>query len=544
MSDMRFTRRRFLEVTGGLAAVVAAPSLLSACGGDGGTTPTDAASANRAVRLPTYTPWDQVAPDLAPTPEGVMAGYYSYPTPVDAFSSPPLAGADPVEILTNMLNPLPPAQGDNAYWQELNTRVGTELNLTMTPQAEYPNKLATVFAGGEHPDIMLITTTLANRADVLTRLCADLTEYLSGDAVNEYPFLANIPADSWPSMVYNGGIYALPIPRAAVGTIFFSRADLIAERSLNAAPASYQEFRELAEGLTDPANNRWAFGGGDGNGKNVITFVGNMLGVPNAWREEGGKFTSENETEERKEAIARTAELVQAGVFHPDALGGKLQERELFGNGTLAFRSDGYAAWDILADTYPVEVGAVAAPLFDGGGPGVVRAGATSFGYAAFKKNDPERIQQLLTLCNWLAAPLGTSEFMFRKFGIEGTHYTMEDGAPVRTDQGNVEVKLPLEYVADSPHVLGPRDRARVDAQRAYQEQAVPNIVRSAAEGVYSETSINKGGQLTKLVDDGALEILAGRQPIEYWDTVVDNWRQQGGDQIRGELEASFAETR
>ncbi|SDU13417.1 extracellular solute-binding protein [Jiangella alkaliphila] len=545
MSDMRFTRRRFLEVTGGLAAVVAAPSLLSACGGDGGASPSDAASANKAVQLPTYTPWEQVSPDLPATPDGVMAGFYSYPTPVDAFSSPPLAGAEPVEMLTSLLGPLPPAVGDNAYWQELNTRVGTELNVTMTPQADYPNKLATVFAGGDLPDIILINTTLANRSDVLTRLCADLTEYLSGDAVNEYPFLANIPADSWPNMVYGGGIYALPIPRAVVGTIFFSRADFIAERSLNPAPAGFAEFRELAEGLNDPANNRWAFSSGEvGNGKNIITFVGNMLGVPNAWKEEGGTFTSEHETEERKEAIARTAELVQAGLFHPDALGGKLQERELFGNGTLAFKSDGYAAWDILADTYPVEVGAVAAPKFDGGGPGMVRAGATSFGYTAFKQADPERIQQLLALCNWLAAPLGTSEFMFRKYGIEGTHYTMENGAPVRTPEGDTEVKVPLEYVADSPHVLGPRARDRVDAQRAYQEEAIPNVVRSAAEGLYSEASINKGGQLTKIVDDGALEILAGRQPIEYWDTVVDNWRRQGGDQIRTELEAAFAEAR
>lgn len=539
MSDMRFSRRRFLEYTGGLAALVAAPSLLSACGGDGGVTPSDAASANRAVRLPTYVPWDQVSPDLPPTPEGVMAGFYSYPTPVDAFNSPPLAGAEPVDILTNMLNPLPPAVGDNAYWQELNARVGTEVGLTMTPQAEYPNKLSTVFAGGDLPDIMLITATLANRADVLTRLCADLTEFLSGDAANEYPFLANIPADSWPAMVYNGGIYALPIPRAIVGTIFFSRTDLIAERGLNPEPAGYDEFREVAEGVTDAANNRWAFGAG----KSVITFVGNMLGVPNVWREEGGSFTSEHETEERKEAIARTAELVQAGVFHPDAIGGKLQLRDLFGNGTLVFQSDGYAAWDILADTYPVGVGAVPAPAFDGSGPGSVRSGTTSFGYTAFKKAEPERIKELLALCNWLAAPLGTSEFMFRKFGIEGTHYTMENGAPVRTEQGTTEVKLPLEYVADSPHVLGPRDRTRVDAQRAYQETVIPNIVRNPADGLYSPASINKGGQLAKMIDDAELDILAGRQPIDHWDTVVDDWRRQGGDQIRSELEAAFAET-
>ena len=75
--------------------------------------------------------------------------------------------------------------------------------------------------------------------------------------------------------------------------------------------------------------NRWAFG----SSKGVSTFIGNMLGVPNVWKLDGANFVSELEVPERKEAVARTAELYKAGVFHPDALGGKLQLRDLFGNG-------------------------------------------------------------------------------------------------------------------------------------------------------------------------------------------------------------------
>jgi putative aldouronate transport system substrate-binding protein len=317
----------------------------------------------------------------------------------------------------------------------------------------------------------------------------------------------------------------------------FARTDLIRQRGLNAAPASYADFAELAKGMTDARAHHWAFGAAKG----TITFIGIMLGVPNVWREEGGRFTSEYETAERKEALARTAELAKAGVFHPDAFGGKLQVRDLFGNGTLGFDSDGYAAWDLLADTYGVEVGTLTAPKFGGGGTAAHRAEATAFAITAFKKADKDRLRQLLRICNWLAAPLGTSEYMFRKFGVEGTHYTMKDGKPAPTDKGKVEVALPLDYLASPPNILGPGDRARVDAQRAYQEKVVPTIVRNPSDGLYSATSVDKAGQMSEIIDAAELDIVSGRKPVSSWDDAVKTWRQAGGDAARGEYEKAYA---
>jgi putative aldouronate transport system substrate-binding protein len=442
--------------------------------------------------------------------------------------------------MTDIFNPVPPGVGSNSYWQELNRRLGADLDLSMTPDADYVAKLSTVISGGNLPDMMMISSVLAHRADVLTRLCADLTEHVSGAAVKDYPFLANIPKDAWLSTAYGGGIYAIPIPRAIVGTIMFARTDLIRQRGLNPSPASYAEFAELAKGMSDPRAHHWAFGAAKG----TITFVGLMLGVPNVWRQEGGRFTSEYETPERKEALARTAELAKAGVFHPDAFGGKLQIRDLFGNGTLGFDADGYAAWDLLATTYGVEVGSLVAPKFDGGGTAAHRAGATSFAITAFKKADKQRIRQLLRICNWLAAPLGTSEYMFRKFGVEGTHYTMRDGKPVPTDKGKVEVALPLDYIAAPPHILGPGDRARVDAQRAYQEKVVPTIVRNPADGLYSATAVDKAGQLSQIINAAELDIVSGRKPVSSWDEAVRTWRQAGGDAARAEYEKALADHR
>ncbi|MEO3929489.1 extracellular solute-binding protein [Micromonosporaceae bacterium B7E4] len=535
MRNVQVSRRRFLAMTGGAAAVAAGSGLLAACGSS--TTPTTGGVGS--VTFPDYLPYTGVQADLPATAEGVMAGFYRYPTDlVTAFPGKPGEGAGTVSVLTNILTPVPPAAGSNAYWQELDNRLGATLDITMTRQVDYLSKLSTVIAGGDLPDMTLISARLANRADVLTRLCADISEFVSGPAIKQYPFLANIPTDAWRATAYGGGIYAVPIPRAVVGTIMFARADLIRDKGLHPNPASYQEFLALARGLTDARANRWAFG----TAKQVVTFVGTMLGVPNVWREEGGKFTSEYETEERKEALARTADMVKDGLFHPDAMGGKLQLRDLFGNGTLAFNPDGYAAWDTLADTYRVEVGAVPAPRYDGGGVAPHRAGTTAFAITAFKQADKGRIQQLLRICDWLAAPLGTTEYMFRKFGVEGTHYTVQDGRPVLTDRGKVEVKLPLEYVADAPHVLGPGDRTRIDAQRAYQEKVVPSILRNPAEGRYSATAVDKAGAMSKIIDDAELDIVAGRKPVSSWDEAVAQWRRAGGDAARAEYEKALAE--
>ena len=530
MRSTDVSRRHFLRMTGGAGLLaMTSGTVLAGCGG---SSDPSSVKATADVTAPDYVPYGLVKPDLAATADGVMAGYFKYPRQlIDAYKDKPGAGAGDVSILTNMFNPAPPGVGSNAYWKALNDRIGANLDITMTPAADYVSKLSTVIAGGDLPDLMLIAAKLPNRAEMLTRLCADLTEFVSGKAIRDYPFLANLPTDSWLPAMYKGGIYALPISRSVIGTIMFSRQDLITARSLNPAPVSFAEFSEVARGLTDAKANKWAFG----SPKGVITFIGNMLGVPNVWKKDGDSFVSELEVPERKEAVARTAELVKQGVFHPDAIGGKLQLRDLFGNGTIALNSDGYAAWDILADTYPVEVGAMAVPGFDGGKP-VQREGTAIFALTAFKKADPDRIKQLLRICDWLAAPLGTSEYMFRRFGVEGTDYTWKGDVPERTGVGETQVKLPLEYVADAPHVLGPSTEQRVKAQRAYQERIVPNLLANPAAALYSATSISKADELDKLINAAELDIVSGRKPIDSWDEAVANWRRRGGDQIRKEL--------
>jgi putative aldouronate transport system substrate-binding protein len=63
---------------------------LAACSSSQATS--NATQANSKVKLPTFTPFTGVKPDL-PAGQDLLPGFFSYPEhPVNAFSSPPAAG--------------------------------------------------------------------------------------------------------------------------------------------------------------------------------------------------------------------------------------------------------------------------------------------------------------------------------------------------------------------------------------------------------------------------------------------------------------------
>ena len=53
--------------------------------------------------------------------------------------------------------------------------------------------------------------------------CTDLTQYLAGDAIRDYPNLAAIPSRSWKGALVNGKIYGVPIPPASVLLVVLGR---------------------------------------------------------------------------------------------------------------------------------------------------------------------------------------------------------------------------------------------------------------------------------------------------------------------------------
>ncbi len=536
---MQLSRRTFLG--GGLAAAAVAVTgtpLISGCAADKKTQ----AAANLAVKLPTYTRFTGVKPDL-PGTDLVLDGFLKYPAnPVRVITDKPGDG-QPITFMTNIPGAIPPAADKNQFWQALNERLGSDLQISMASNDEYKDKFATRVAGGDLPDIINIPVDTVQIPGLVKAKCLDLTEQLSGDAVKKYPFLANIPTEYWKGCVFNGGIYGVPVPRGMSRTSLpLYRADLLAAKGIkDPAPKNFQEFLALAQELTAAKQNRWAWT------RVPLSTIRQMLEVPNVWKEDGGKFSSTYEHEAQPDALEAARKMVAAGVINPDAFNDKATARkQWFNGGTAAFDYDSFVAWNqYYADNTAGEafsVNTLDVPGFDGG-QGAPWMGSALNNITAFSKDSKHSVETLLKIANWMAAPFGTEEYLFRKYGVEGRHYAFVGTDPVPTKTGVVETGIGLQYISDSALALywsGKPDVPR--KQHAIQTKVAPRLVVDASYGLYSDTLSKKQTQLTKTMTDLENQIVQGKKPVSDWTAAVKTWRSSGGDTMRTELEKAFTD--
>jgi len=83
-----------------------------------------------------------------------------------------------------------------------------DLKLIISTGNDSAVRVPAIMAGEDVPDLFNIghEVVVSNIPDFLKAACTDLTPFLAGDAIREYPNLAAFPAGAWESALYNGGI--------------------------------------------------------------------------------------------------------------------------------------------------------------------------------------------------------------------------------------------------------------------------------------------------------------------------------------------------
>ncbi|MDX3100922.1 extracellular solute-binding protein [Nonomuraea angiospora] len=490
------------------------------------------------IKLPKYIAYQGFTPDLIGK-NGVDSATFKYPAnPVAATSGRPGDGRK-IAALTVTNSPAPPARGRNAYWQELERRLGFTFDIEIVPSTDYGQRFQTAVAGGKLPDLFSIYPgQVPSLPALLQKTAVDLTSHLSGDAIAKYPLLANIPTVSWKQTVYNGKIYGIPIPRGAQLTLtLYSRSDLLDKLGISKAPASLQEFHDLCVELTHSKTNTWALG------RLPLSYLRQMFKIPNGWSVTNGRLVSAFEAEQQKDALEAGRKLMAAGVVHPDGFAAPSSSRKTWvANGSTLMVDDSFSAWHAFYNfPHPdsFRLATWAPPLAEGGGEAPVWLGGPTVNITAININAADRVEALLDVLNYLAAPFGTSEYLFRNYGVKGVHHTLDGTDPVLTDKGRTETPLGLEYIANAPWMTyqpGSPDvtKDQFDAQNAL----VPRAVADPTIGLYSETNVRKGSQIG--MGDLELDILQGRKPVSAWDEGLAKWKKAGGDTIRDEFQKAM----
>jgi putative aldouronate transport system substrate-binding protein len=552
------------------ASAIGVPLLLEACAapsapsakappasGAAGT----AGAAQAGVKLPSYLPFQNgPKPDLVGTASGVDAAFFKFPA--DLVKSVPAAPGDGSEVtaIVALTYAPPPSVDSNAGWQAVNKSLNVNLKLQMVPSADYAAAVNVVIAGADLPDFIYNPTTtqplgvLAALPQFARTKCADLTSYLSGDAIKDYPNLANFSTYTWRSGVVDGKIFAIPSARAPVGTTIAYRKDLFdkAGVQMTNAPKDLDDFKRILQAVTRPQENQWgiAAGGTSTFGLNTGSAFLGIFRTPNNWRlDASGKLIKDYETEEFKTAVGFARDLWSAGLYHPNT-------PTYGGNGNTDYAGGRFAVqlsvwgqflqnWDLLGSANPNGKTWPMHPFaFDGGKPTYL-AGNGNFGITFIKQqSSPERVKMLLKIADHFAAPFGTQEWLLNYYGTKDIDYKFDaQGSPLPTEQGRAELTATWRYITSPPYALFSTTRSQ---EFATVTHAAETAMVEAAQfdptlGLYSQTAFNSGIPSQTTLYSGLSDIVQGRRQISELNSLVADWRTSAGDKMRAEYTDALA---
>jgi putative aldouronate transport system substrate-binding protein len=516
-------------------------------------TPTPVPTAS--YRTPVYLPFQSgPAPDIPGNSSGLPPAYNTFPKDVrQSVSAPPGKGGD-VTLFTFTNAPPPPGVEQNAAWQEVNKQIGANLKINAVGAPDYLTKLNTSVASGDLADIFyasVIGTGMQNMPDFLASQCADLTPFLSGDAIKDYPNLAAFPSFRWQYGVFGDHQYAIPAA-TITGQALLAKGRVLDENGIGSFKNA-DEFMAAAKQLTRPGV-QYAIGG-TGSGYNSWNPLGWFMGVfrvPNDWRSVGGKLTKDVETEEFKVALAFVRGLWDAGVMNPDSPSMNLtQAAAAWYSGKNVLWQNGYFSFQLAWDRARLQSGdpdfrpRIVTPFAFDGGQATHLLGASSDSLTVFRKAPAERIRELLGIVNYMVAPFGTQEYLLLNYGAQGSDFTLDaSGNPVLTQTGMTEVTtFPIWKMSAPPPVLfDPNDASFAKVASDATAAALAVGVPSPVAGLFSKTASQKAALLNQPLTDGLYNIMFGRDGSDSLDGLVKQWRANGGDAIRSELEQALQE--
>jgi putative aldouronate transport system substrate-binding protein len=532
-------RRRFLTGAAGVVGGVAGGAALAGC-----SSGSSAAAPNKhAVALPKLIEYTSVKPDLPAGPHGVPAGYFRYPADPAPFVKHQLGSGGNLSFLVQGTGMTP--VNKNPWLKALEKAVKENIGISLIPSADYLNKFQVAIAGGNLQDVVMVQN-VANMPQVLEKEFTDLSDYLSGDNIKNYPGLASIATAAWSIPMLNGRIWGVPQSRSAAGSIISTRGDTLKKFGINNASPELkngQDFMDLCKALTDKKRGKFAFGTQPNTF--ILGVMLEMTGAPNGWRMENGKLTNAVETDEMKLALEQVTNMWKAGYIHPDSFTTPEQNIVWWSGGTTSLYVQSIAGWAGYARTNPTwDNGVLVLPKWNGGGMANKILGVAGYGqYAGIKKAKPARVKEILRVLDYFAAPFGTQEFLTMNFGAKGADYTLKGTDPIATTRAATDGGFGLSYCGSQiyQNIYVPGQDQVVKDEHAYLSKVLPTGVSNPTWGLYSQTDSTKGATAGLNLVNAESDIIQGRRKLSEWDGLVKTWRQQAGDKTRDEYEKAYA---
>jgi putative aldouronate transport system substrate-binding protein len=527
-----------------------------------------AATGKNSQALPNY-----IAPNLAAKPDydvhdpRVTLGWDNYPNnPPTSWNKPAPGTGSNVTALVVDYYPPPTPYEQNPTWQAVNKALNSNFQMTQVAGGDYALRMSTMMAGNDTPDLIHLYYGVTGpfvppgTAEFVKARCQDLTQFLAGDAIKDYPNLAAIPTYAWSNSacVIDGALYSWPVHRYLPGlSYFFKNTDMWNQKvGADTVPKSADDLKKIVAELNDPNNGVWGVGT-QVTGRNMgILGYASMFGAPNNWGlDSSGKVVRDRETEQFKAAVAYVRDLWTSGLIWPDAPNTTIDQRSAFVGKKFGFCVEGFGnSWNDFwlrgLQQQPASNFDIILP-FSSDASTRVQSYITG-GYIStnvMKRASPDRVKELLRIVDYLAKPFGTQEDLLITYGLAPADYTVgSDGNPALTTDGKARSQyVPWQYVSDrayATYYAGIPDYAK-HVNQVEVALVDPKIaVADVTLGYYSPTqAATAGKQAEQAFTDGLNNIMVARDDMGSYDQLVKSWQNAAGNSIKKEYNDAIAAT-
>jgi putative aldouronate transport system substrate-binding protein len=533
------SRRSFLASTAvATAAVAGGMPLLAACGGSE-TGSRDGTTSGKAADklLPTFVASTVAEPDL-PSKNGSAAGYTGKVDIATLATSVPdkLGTGAPFKIMSPFWGS-PPKPG-NPYYTAVDAAAGTKVTWQNQDGNTYGEKLGAVLASSSIPDMVVVPgwELVGKIANAVTAKFMDLGPYLAGDKVKKYPNLAAIPSDAWRMGIFGGALRGIPMPAATASFIVpYYRKDIFDKKGYT-VPKSPEEFLSWAKEATSAKAKVWACGDMNWTAWSIFGVRGS--GTVGWHIGDDGKLTYRVEQPEYLEALEWVRKLFAAGVVHPDekARSGDAGQRFTSGQ-TLVYNQD-MSTWygktaEQAASNPDFQIEGMDIFGADGGDPQLWSAQPAGIWSLIRKGASKETIENALAAANYAAAPYGTKERMLVDYGVEGTHYTVKKGVPVKNDLGNSQVVNAWVMLAAPAAYYAHPDFPDVARKQVEWQQRMGAFMKKTSTFGMNIVEPSRYASLSSQFEQLEIDFVRGNKKLSDVQAAISTWKSSGGDKLR-----------
>ena len=505
---------------------------------------------------------------------------------------------DPVTVeIVQSINPtITMPEGDSAtdnYYTRFINNMNIDISVKWSASSsDYNEKLNLAIAANDIPDILVVNEQQFRKL-AQSDMLEDLTDYYDTYACDIIK--QNIDSTDGKALenaTYDGKLLALPSVQVEADgyVLMWIRQDWLDELGLE-APTTIEELETVAKAFVDNkmgGENTIGIVGPTINGAVYNTFLStnnlnNLDGIfqayqayPGYWvQDEEGKAVYGSTTEQTKEALAELNKMYEDGILDQE-LGVRKDADEAWKSGKVGILFSpwwhGYNVKDGIANEPDMEWKAYAAPLA-ADGQWYAKLAGVGGSYCVVRKGY-EHPEAAFLLNNYLRVNEGTFQ---SETDLDLSYYPGRvviaplDENTYSVQALNAEMKGeevpefdPLNYkllqadLAALPDCLeAPYDDMSIEkwntdntnfgrlysllmGSSAVEKASTEGIVNKVYSITYTQTETmeRKWTNLKKKEDETFLKIIIGEEPIEAFDTFVEEWNAEGGAEITEEVQA------